>query len=88
MKVWMEKEGVKYTPNSLAGKAITYAYTRWNNMMRWLEDGRLLWNNNLAENAIRPIPWDGKITSSVATTKLRPICRLSVLCWPHVRNIM
>ena len=55
MKVWMEMEGIKYSPNSQAGKAITYAYTRWDNMMRCLEDGRLLWDNNLAENAIRPI---------------------------------
>ena len=55
MKVWMETEGIKYSPNSQAGKAITYAYTRWDNMMRCLEDGRLLWDNNLAENAIRPI---------------------------------
>ena len=55
MKVWMETEGIKYSPNSLAGKAITYAYTRWDNMMTCLEDGRLLWDNNLAENVIRPI---------------------------------
>ena len=33
MKVWVETEGIKYSPNSLAGKAITYAYTRWDNMM-------------------------------------------------------
>ena len=34
MKLWMETEGVKYSENSLIGKAITYAYTRWDNMMR------------------------------------------------------
>ena len=55
MKAWMETEGIKYSPRSQAGKAITYAYTRWDNMMRCLEDGRLLWDNNLAENVIRPI---------------------------------
>ena len=55
MKVWMETEGIKYSPNSQIGKAITYAYTRWDNMMGCLEDGRLLWDNNLAENVIRPI---------------------------------
>lgn len=53
IKVWMETEGIKYSPNSQAGKAITYAYTRWGNMIRCLEDGRLLWDNNLAENVIR-----------------------------------
>ena len=28
MKVWMETEGIKYSPGSLTGKAITYAYTK------------------------------------------------------------
>ena len=55
MKMWMETEGVKYSESSQIGKAITYAYTRWGNMMRYLEDGRLLLDNNLAENEIRPI---------------------------------
>ena len=55
MKLWMETEGVKYSESSQIGKAITYAYTRWNNMMRYLEDGRLLLDNNLAENEIRPV---------------------------------
>lgn len=55
LKAWMETEGLKYSQSSLMGKAVTYAYTRWDNMMRYLEDGRLLIDNNLAENAIRPI---------------------------------
>ncbi len=55
MKQWMETEGVKYSESSQIGKAITYAYTRWDNMMRYLEDGRLLLDNNLAENEIRPV---------------------------------
>ena len=46
---------IKYSPGSQIGKAITYAYTRWDNIMECLEDGRLLWDNNLAENVIRPI---------------------------------
>lgn len=50
MKLWMETEGVKYSESSQVGKAITYAYTRWGNMMRYIEDGRLLPDNNLAEN--------------------------------------
>ena len=53
LKLWMETEGIKYSPNSLTGKAITYAYTRWENMMRYLQDGRIHIDNNLAENAIR-----------------------------------
>lgn len=55
MKLWMETEGIKYSESSQMGKAITYAYTRWDNMMHYLDDGRLLLDNNLAENEIRPV---------------------------------
>ena len=51
----METEGIKYSESSQIGKAITYAYTRWGNMMHYLEDGRIFLDNNLAENEIRPI---------------------------------
>ena len=55
MKKWLETEGLRYSPSSLTGKAVTYTYTRWDSMMRILDDGRLLWDNNAAENEIRPI---------------------------------
>ena len=89
MKVWMETEGIKYSPNSLAGKAITYAYTRWDNMMTCLEDGRLLWDNNLAENVIRPITLGRKnylFCGNHEAKKL--ICLLSVPYWLPVRHTM
>lgn len=86
-------------PRSQAGKAITYAYTRWDNMMRCLEDGRLLWDNNLAENVIRPITLgrlcsvqhkDGRITSSAATheaaVNISVICYLLATCKAHDVN--
>lgn len=55
MRNWMETEGLLYSERTLIGKAVTYAYSRWDNMMRVLEDGRLKLDNNLAENEIRPI---------------------------------
>ena len=75
MRAWIETEGIKYSPNSQIGKAIICLYP-WDNMMKCLEYGRLLGDNNLAENVIRPITLgrlcgvqykDGKITSSVVT---------------------
>lgn len=51
----METESIKYSSGSQIGKAITYAYTQWDNMMECLEDGRLLWDNNPSENVIWPI---------------------------------
>ena len=52
---WFEQMAVKYGSGTLLGKAAGYAYVRWNNMMRYLEDGRIRIDNNLAENEIRPI---------------------------------
>ena len=51
----MEPKGLLYSQSSLTGQAETYSYTRWDNMMRILEAGRLQLDNNLAENEIRPI---------------------------------
>lgn len=55
MKEWLEVNAAKYSSRTLIGKAIGYAYTRWDVMMRILDDGRLLPDNNLAENEIRPM---------------------------------
>ena len=90
MKVWMETEGIKYSPNSQAGKAITYAYARWGNMMRCLEDGRLLWDNNLAENVIRPITLGRKnylfCGNHEAAVNMSVICSLLATCKAHDVN--
>jgi len=41
-------------PQSLLGKAISYARNQWPRIEVYLEDGRLRPDNNLVENAIRP----------------------------------
>lgn len=90
MKAWMEAEGVKYSPRSQAGKAITYAYTRWDNMMRCLEDGRLLWDNNPAENVIRPITLGRKnylfCGNHEAAANMSIVCSLLATCKSHNVN--
>ena len=55
LKGWFEQMAVKYDSSTLIGKTAGYAYARWDNMMRYLEDGRIRIDNNLAENEIRPI---------------------------------
>jgi transposase len=52
---WMKETYQTVLPGSRIGQAITYSYTRWLRMKKYLEDGRLMIDNNLAENAIRPI---------------------------------
>ncbi|MGM9673065.1 MAG: IS66 family transposase, partial [Bacteroidaceae bacterium] len=90
MKLWMETEGVKYSEASQIGKAITYAYTRWDNMMRYLEDGRLLLDNNLAENEIRPVTLGRKnylfCGNHEAAQNMSVVCSLLATCRNHDVN--
>lgn len=90
MKKWMESEGVKYSAGSLVGKAVTYAYARWDNMMHYLDDGRLLLDNNLAENAIRPIALGRKnhlfCGNHEAARNMAVICSLLATCKAHDVN--
>ena len=41
-------------PASATGKALNYLHNEWPKLIRYLDDGRLEIDNNLAENAIRP----------------------------------
>ena len=90
MKLWMEMEGVKYSESSEIGKAITYAYTRWDNMMRCLDDGRLLLDNNLAENEIRPVTLGRKnylfCGNHEAAGNMAVVCSLLATCRNHDVN--
>ena len=90
LKMWMETEGVKYSESSQIGKAITYAYTRWDNMMRYLEDGMLLLDNNLAENEIRPITLGRKnylfCGNHEAAENMAVVCSLLATCRNHDVN--
>lgn len=42
-------------PKSAIGKAINYTYERWDKLSAYLNDGSLEIDNNLVENAIRPL---------------------------------
>ena len=90
LKAWMETKGVNYSKSSLVGKAVTYAYTRWDNMMRYLEDGSILIDNNLAENAIRPLTLGRKnylfCGNHAAAGWMAIICSLIGTCKEHHVN--
>jgi transposase len=53
-KEWLEKTYQMTPPRGLLGGAISYALKQWDRLTRYLEDGRIRPDNNLAENAIRP----------------------------------
>ena len=84
IRAWIESDGVKYSGESLTGKAVTYAYNRWGNMMRYLEDGRIKIDNNLMENAIRPIALGRKnylfCGSHEGAENMAVVCSLIATC--------
>lgn len=55
LEKWMEQTYPNVLPKSRTGQAIAYAYPLWSRMKRYLQDGRIKIDNNLAENAIRPL---------------------------------
>lgn len=52
---WMDATYSQGLPNSLLGKAISYTYGIYQRLARYVLDGRYRIDNNLAENAVRPM---------------------------------
>lgn len=52
---WIASEYKNTLPKSALGKAMAYCLTRWDNLIGYLHDGVLEIDNNLVENAIRPV---------------------------------
>jgi transposase len=52
---WIVETYKTSEPKSPLGKATAYCIPRWDNLLAYLNDGNLEIDNNLAENAIRPI---------------------------------
>jgi transposase len=55
LKAWLRENYEQVTPKSPIGKAIAYALPRWEKLSVYLQDVRLQIDNNLVENAIRPL---------------------------------
>jgi transposase len=53
-KDWLTQTSRITPPKGLLGKAVNYALRKWDRLVRYIDDGRLRPDNNLAENAIRP----------------------------------
>jgi transposase len=53
-KAWLTQTSLITPPKGLLGKAVNYALRNWDQLVRYIDDGRLRPDNNLAENAIRP----------------------------------
>jgi transposase len=53
-KIWLLDNSRKIPPKSPIGQAIQYCLNHWNNLIRYIEDGRLEIDNNRSERAIKP----------------------------------
>jgi len=53
-KDWLNQASSITPPKGLLGKAVNYALRNWSRLLRYIDDGCLRPDNNLAENAIRP----------------------------------
>ena len=55
LKTWLQENYPKVLPSSKIGKAISYALSIYDRLCRYVSDGRFRIDNNLAENAVRPL---------------------------------
>lgn len=55
IRTYVEVEAYKVAPKSNIGKAFTYTMNQWTKIIKILDYGELLLDNNLIENKIRPL---------------------------------
>jgi len=55
IKIWLDANLTVVLPKSAIGKAIGYTLGQWSKLEKYVTDGRLEIDNNLVENAIRPV---------------------------------
>lgn len=55
IKIWLTENQLQVTPKSPMGKAIGYMQQRWSKLIVFANEGMLEIDNNLVENAIRPV---------------------------------
>src|SRR5690606_13500102 len=55
LKAWIDQEAIKVLPKSAIGKAMAYFINQYPKFEVIFADGRIELDNNLIENAIRPL---------------------------------
>lgn len=55
LEEWMKENYQAVLPQSPIGKALAYSLQRWDKLCGYTRDGKLQIDNNLVENAIRPV---------------------------------
>ena len=87
---WVFKEIKSTLPKSQIGKAMSYTYARWDALSAYLYDGNLQIDNNLVENAIRPVALGRKnwlfAGSHEAAQRAAMIYSYFAICKKHEEN--
>lgn len=87
---WMVDQYGQVTPKSAIGKALQYSMKRWEGLSRYATNGKLMIDNNLIENNIRPIALGRKnylfAGSHEAAQKMAMIYSLLGTCKLHGVN--
>jgi transposase len=55
LRAWLEKTLAQVASGSSIAQAIRYALSRWDGLVRFLDDGRIEIDSNTVERAMRPI---------------------------------
>ncbi len=99
IKFKLECQKAEALPRSALGEAIDYTLGQWKSLMRYTTDGRLPIDNNLAENAIRPIAlgrknWlfvgseNGGHTAAVLMSFCATCRKLKIDSWKYLRDVL
>jgi transposase len=54
---WLEKKRDEVPPKTLIGIAVSYTFSQWPKLIRYLDHGDLTPDNNLTERIVRPFVW-------------------------------
>jgi hypothetical protein len=90
MAAWIKELLVIAKPREAIGKALLYSANRWAELSNYLHDGRLEIDNNLVENAIRPVALGRKnylfAGSHAAAQRAAMIYSFFAICKKHEVN--
>ena len=99
IKPWLEAGLIAHLPQSEMRKAIGYSLGIWKELQTYLLDGRIPIDNNLAENAIRPIAlgrknWlfigseTGGHTAAVLMTFTTSCRKNKINTWAYLKDVL
>ena len=97
LETWLDAQS--FLPKSLIGKAATYTRNQWMALNRYVEDGDLSIDNNLAERAMRPVAIGRKnwlfVGSPIAGQRAATLMSLIASCknnsvepWAYLKDIL